>query len=58
MKIYGVYDKEGQCRYVGTQGELMKEFNCSRSTITRAVQRGTRLKGEYNVIVVDEEGRR
>lgn len=57
MKIYGVYDKDEQCRFVGNINELVKEFNCDCSAVTHAVRRGSkRFMGKYKVVVVYEEG--
>ena len=56
-KIYGVYDQEEQCRYVGTAKEIAEEFNCSRTAIVHNVKRGTRIKKKYDVIELYEEGK-
>ena len=58
MKIYGVYDKEGQCRYVGSANELAEEFNCTRTAIVHNVKRGTKIKKKYDVIELYEEGKK
>lgn len=54
--VYGIYDEFEECRFVGTIGEITKEFNCDKSTISKAISRKTMFKGKYSVVAVYEEG--
>lgn len=52
MKIYGVYedDEYQECRFVGSAREIAKEFNCDRTAIYHALERGTKLNAKYLIL--------
>ena len=55
IKVYGIYEEDEQCRYVGTAKEIAEEFDCAEGTISKAVKRGSKLKGKYELVELYEE---